>query len=414
MKICVLGAGVVGLTSAWWLAEAGHEVVIVDRQATPGAEASAANGAQLSYGFVAPLASPAMLRKLPSLLLAGEDSIRVSFDLELLRWGIGFLRACTGSAVEATTAAQLALAALSRLELAQLTERQKLEFGLRTAGKLVLYRDAGDFAAAQPASAHQEVLTPDECLALEPGLRIKASEFSGGIYTASEQVGDCAAFCHELFARLQRHERVETRMSTLIGKPIVTRGRLTAIATNAGAIEADLFVLSLGCGSKAFARACGFDLPIYPIKGHSITIDDRDGGSLSHSVTDYSRKIVFAPLRNAAGTAIRVAGFADFKGYDRTLDPSRITTLQNAAATTLGEMPGLGKDVSPWAGLRPTTPDSRPIIGASPVDGLVLNTGQGMLGWTLACGSARLLADLVDGKTPACPAEPFSGRRFWQ
>ena len=194
----------------------------------------------------------------------------------------------------------------------------------------------------------------------------------------------------------------------------MTRGRLTAIATNAGAIEADLFVLSLGCGSKAFARACGFDLPIYPIKGHSITIDDRDGGSLSHSVTDYSRKIVFAPLRNAAGTAIRVAGFADFKGYDRTLDPSRITTLQNAAATTLGEMPGLGKDVSPWAGLRPTTPDSRPIIGASPVDGLILNTGQGMLGWTLACGSARLLADLVDGKTPACPAEPFSGRRFWQ
>ena len=127
MKICVLGAGVVGLTSAWWLAEAGHEVVIVDRQATPGAEASAANGAQLSYGFVAPLASPAMLRKLPSLLLAGEDSIRVSFDLELLRWGIGFLRACTGSAVEGTTAAQLALAALSRLELAQLTERLKLD-----------------------------------------------------------------------------------------------------------------------------------------------------------------------------------------------------------------------------------------------------------------------------------------------
>ncbi len=159
--------------------------------------------------------------------------------------------------------------------MAQLTERQNLEFGLRTAGKLVLYRDAGDFAAAQPSSVHQEVLTPDGCLALEPGLRIKASEFAGGIYTASEQVGDCAAFCNELFARLQRHERVETRMATPIGKPIVTRGRLTAVETERGAIEADLFVLSLGSGSKAFARACGFDLPIYPIKGHSITIDDR-------------------------------------------------------------------------------------------------------------------------------------------
>ena len=343
MKICVLGAGVVGLTSAWWLAEAGHEVVIVDRHTTPGAEASAANGAQLSYGFVAPLASPAMLRKLPSLLMAGEDSIRVSFDLELLRWGIWFLRACSGHAVDETTAAQFALAALSRVELAQLTERQNLAFGLRTAGKLVLYRNAGDFAAAQPASAHSEVLSPNECLALEPGLRIKASELAGGIYTASEQVGDCAAFCNELFARLQRHERVETRMATPIGKPIVTRGRLTAVETDAGAIEADLFVLSLGSGSKAFARACGFDLPIYPIKGHSITIKDRDGGALSHSVTDYSRKIVFAPLEDTTGKAIRVAGFADFKGYDRMIDPSRIATLRKAAAATLGEMPGLAE-----------------------------------------------------------------------
>lgn len=415
MKICVLGAGVVGLTSAWWLAEAGHEIVIVDRHAKPGAEASAANGAQLSYGFVAPLASPAMLRKLPSLLLAGEDAIRVSFDLELMRWGIRFLRACTASAVETTAAAQLALAELSRIELAQLAERQKLEFGLRTAGKLVLYRDTGDFTAAQPAhgGTEQEVLTPDQCLALEPGLRIKASELAGGIYTASEQVGDCAVFCNELFARLRRHERVETRMSTPIDKPVVTRGRLTAVETDRGAIEADLFVLSLGCGSKAFARACGFDLPIYPIKGHSITINDGGGGSLSHNVTDYSRKIVFAPLGDATGTAIRVAGFADFKGYDRTLDASRIATLRQATAATLGEMPGLEQEVSPWAGLRPTTPDSRPIIGASPVDGLVLNTGQGMLGWTLACGSARLLADLVEGKPPPCPTEPFSGHRFW-
>jgi D-amino-acid dehydrogenase len=413
MKIGVLGAGVVGLTSAWWLAEAGHQVTIVDRHLGPGAEASAANGAQLSYAFVAPMASPAMLRKLPFMLLGGEDAIRVSPDLELIRWGIKFLRACTNDNVARTTAAQLALAALSRGEMAQLMQSQNLAFGLRTAGKLVLYRNAGDFAAARQApgaSVEQQVLTPAECLAVEPGLRLTESALAGGIYTPSEQVGDCGVFCQQLYARLRQHSNVKVCLGASIRNPQLTRGVLTGIETSGGTIEADRFVLSLGAGSKAFARACGFDLPIYPVKGHSITVRGGDSVSLTHSVTDYSRKIVFAPLENVADAAIRVAGFADFKGYDRSLDPSRIATLQSAAAGTLGI--AATSDAAPWAGLRPMTPDSRPIIGASPVDGLFLNTGQGMLGWTLACGSARLLTDLIDGQAPSCPAEPFSVGRF--
>lgn len=413
MKIGVLGAGVVGLTSAWWLAEAGHQVTIVDRHLGPGAEASAANGAQLSYAFVAPMASPAMLRKLPCMLLGGEDAIRVSPDLELIRWGIRFLRACTDGEVARTTAAQLALAALSRVELAQLMQSQSLEFGLRTAGKLVLYRDAGDFAAARQtagASVEQQVLTPAECLAVEPGLRPKQSALSGGVYTPSEQVGDCGVFCAQLYARLRQHSNVEVCLGASIGRPQLTRGALTGIETSGGTIEADRFVLSLGAGSKAFARACGLDLPIYPVKGHSITLRGGDNATLTHSVTDYSRKIVFAPLDNGAEAAIRIAGFADFKGYDRSLDRSRIATLRGAGAAMLGvEATG---DISPWTGLRPMTPDSRPIIGASPLAGLFLNCGQGMLGWTLACGSARLLADLIDGRIPSCPPEPFSVARF--
>lgn len=405
MKIGILGAGVVGLTSAWWLAEAGHQVVIADRHATPGAEASGANGAQLSYNFVAPFASPAMLRKLPGMLLAGEDAIRVSPSLELVRWGIRFLRACTNAEVARTLAAQLALAALSRAELEGLQQSQSLEFGLRTAGKLVLYRDAGDFAEARlpGADAEQQVLTPAECLALEPALRLEARALAGGVYTPSEQVGDCAAFCAALFARLKQHRNVEVRMATPIGHPVVTRGRLIAIETAQGNIEADCFVLSLGSGSKAFARACGFDLPIYPVKGHSITVP---GAALSHSVTDYSRKIVYAPLTGAT----RIAGFADFKGYDLAVDRSRIATLEAAALQTFA-IEGADSN-APWAGLRPMTPDSRPIIGASPLAGLFLNTGQGMLGWTLACGSARLLTDLIDSRAPSCPAEPFSAARY--
>ena len=406
MKICVLGAGVVGLTSAWWLAEAGHRVVVVDRHAAAGAEASAANGAQLSYAFVAPFASPAMLRKLPGMLLGGEDAIKVSPDPELIAWGLKFLRACTSGEVVRTTAAQLALAALSRAELALLLQAQPLDFGLRTAGKLVLYRKAGDFAEARPlpgASVEQQVLTPAECLALEPSLKIAPSLLAGGIYTPSEQVGDCGAFCAQLFERLRQHGNVEIQMSTPIGKPIVKRGVLTGIETSAGTIEADRFVLSLGAGSKAFARACGLTLPIYPVKGHSITIP---GNAMTHSVTDYSRKIVYAPLDGAT----RVAGFADFKGYDLTIEPARIATLEKAASATFA-LEGTGAN-APWAGLRPMTPDSRPIIGPSPLSGLYLNTGQGMLGWTLACGSARLLTDLIDGNEPSITAAPFSLRRY--
>jgi D-amino-acid dehydrogenase len=411
MKICILGAGVVGLTSAWALSETGHDVVLVDRHATAGAEASAANGAQLSYAFVSPLASPAMLRKLPSMFLGGDNAIRASFDAELVRWGIKFLKACTAREIAHTVAAQLALATLSRAELAHLTQAQELEFGLRTAGKLVVYRSADDFTAARPgpkAPVAQQVLTHMECLALEPGLKLKASAFAGGIYTPSEQVGDCAAFCAELFARLQRRNNLTIHMATPLGKPVISGGKLVAIETQQDCIDADLFVLSLGSESKAFARACGFDLPIYPVKGHSITIL---GDALSHSVTDYSRKIVYAPL----GGGTRIAGFADFKGYDRTVEPSRIATLEAEAFEMFGIKslaPSSPDLIKPWAGLRPVTPDSRPIIGPSPVRGLFLNTGQGMLGWTLACGSARLAADLIDGRAPSCPAEPFAVARF--
>ncbi len=407
MKIGVLGAGVVGLTTARSLTEAGHEVVLIDRAAGPATGASGANGAQLSYRYVAPMASPKMLTQLPGLLLPGKNAIRMSLDLELVGWGLRFLRACTSAEVARTTAAQLALAELSRLELDRLLGKVPIDFGLRTAGKLVIFRDAADFAAAAPGEDEAaELLGPSACLALEPGLALKETEFAGGLYTASEQVGDCAAFCEQLFAKLKESNRVEVRMNTAIGRPVVQRQRMTGVETDRGVVEADLFVLSLGAGARAFAKACGFNLPIYPVKGHSITVADDGKAALTHSVTDYSRKIVYAPLPGAT----RIAGFADFQGYDTTPVPSRIIQLQEAAADTF-DIDALG-DVASWAGLRPMTPDSRAIIGPSPLDGLFLNTGQGMLGWTLACGSARLTADLIDGKKPSCPAEPFDVARF--
>ncbi|MET3841080.1 D-amino acid dehydrogenase [Bradyrhizobium sp. OAE829] len=419
MKICVLGAGVIGLTTAWRLAEAGHDVIVVDRNVSTGADASAANGGQLSYAFVAPLASPALLVKLPSLLMSKGSPIRIrpGLDPALVAWGARFLLACRSNAVRETIGAQLALAALSRSELAQLSEALGLAFGLKTAGKLVVFRTGKEFDTARGAIARmgtgddqQQVLTPAECLALEPGLKLDVRELAGGVYTASEQVGDCAAFCAGLTARMKQRSNIEWLLGTPVVGPIRSGGRLLAVETTKGRVQADRFVLCMGAASRAFARTCGFYLPIYPVKGYSITLTPPDEThALRHSVTDMERKLVFAPLTSGERTTIRVAGIADLESDDARMDVGRIDTLRRASAELLGI--DAGGDVQPWCGLRPMTPDSRPIIGWSPLDGLFINSGHGMLGWTLACGSARLTADLIDRKPPAIEGGPFALHR---
>ncbi|MEH2525472.1 MULTISPECIES: FAD-dependent oxidoreductase [unclassified Bradyrhizobium] len=414
MKICVLGAGVIGLTTAWCLAEAGHDVIIVDRHASTAKDASAANGGQLSYAFVAPLASPATLLKLPSLLLSPDSPMRIraSLDPALISWGARFLLACRPAAVRETIAAQLALAALSRSELARLTQTLHLSFGLQTAGKLVVFRSRKAFDAARrviTGEDSQQVLTPAECLALEPALRLDAGELAGGIFTASEQVGDCAAFCAGLTFRLRRQRNVEWLLNTPVVGPVRSDGRLVAIDTGNGHVQADRFVLCMGAASSAFARACGFYLPIYPLKGYSITLTPApDTHVIRHSVTDMERKLVFAPLARDARTAIRVAGIADLES-NNTFDAARVDILRRASTELLGI--DVAGNIEPWCGLRPTTPDSRPIIGWSPLDGLFINSGHGMLGWTLACGSARLTADMIDRKRPATETGAFALRR---
>jgi D-amino-acid dehydrogenase len=416
MKICVLGAGVIGLTTAWWLAEAGHDVVIVDRHDSTGADASAANGGQLSYAFVAPLASPATLLKLPSLLMGkdGPMRIRPNLDPALIAWGLRFLLACRPAVVRETVAAQLALAALSRHEMDFLCQSAKLAFGLKTAGKLVVYRTETEFAAARGTltslDLDQQVLTPAECVALEPALKLNARQLTGGIYTASEQVGDCAAFCAALTARMKQHSNIEWLLGTSVTGPVRSGNRLVAVDTDKGEVEAKRFVLCMGAQSSGFAKACGFYLPVYPLKGYSITLTPAAAApTLRHSVTDFERKLVFAPLAAGGRPSIRVAGIADLESDDTSIDARRVEILRRASSETLGiDADG---DVQAWCGLRPMTPDSRPIVGWSPLEGLFINSGHGMLGWTLACGSARLTTDLIGRTLPAVEAGPFALRR---
>ncbi len=407
MRICVLGAGVIGLTTAWSLTEAGHDVIIADGASRPGQGASHANGAQLSYNFVAPFASPETLRHLPSLLLdrAGPLRIQPSLNPAFLRWASAFLRACTPRAARATTQAQLGLAALSRAELDRVQAHAQLSFGRRVAGKLVVYRNQANFDAARRQVESQSgmgneqlVLDARESLQKEPGLRIAQSRLAGGVFTADEEVGDCAQFCDGLADHLRRRNTVSWHLDAAI-TPILRHGALAAIRAGGAEIEADAFILCLGSGAAGFAHACGFQLPIQPMKGYSLTLRPRTPEAmLHHSVTDADRKVVFAPLAPDGTPMIRVAGIAEMIGHDRAVDPKRLALIRANAADALDVDPQ--SDPTGWAGLRPATPDSRPIIGRSPVPNLWLNTGHGALGWTLACGSARLLADLLSGATP--------------
>jgi len=411
MRVCILGAGVIGLTTAWALAEAGCDVSLVDAQAAAGQGASRGNGAQLSYSFVAPLASPETLRHLPAMLLDRDGPLlmRPGLDPAILRWGVAFLASCRPSAVRRTIAAQLTLAALSRAELEALTTHLPLQFGLREAGKLVLYRSTTGFAAARGMAAdHVAVLSATECRALEPALRIAPAAIAGGLFTATEQVGDCGAFCDGLARALHDRNGVRWHMGAP-ARPVLEGGRLVAIEAGGERIEADAFVLALGAGATRFAAAAGVRLPVYPLKGYSLTLQPRGpAAALSHSVTDAERKVVFAPLGAAGTPLIRAAGIADMVGYDTRLDPARLGAIRRAAAEALDV--DWDADTSPWTGLRPATPDSRPIIGWSPRPGLFLNTGHGALGWTLACGSARLATDLLLSRPPPVPTTPFALR----
>lgn len=421
MKACILGAGVIGLTTAWALSEAGYDVTIIDRNAEPAAEASHANGAQLSYSYVAPLASPETLLKLPALLLSPAAPIRIrpTLDPAFIRWGVDFLRACNAGMVERTTTALLALAALSRDTLTTWNEALALDFGLETSGKLVLFRTPGSFEAARrqverqsrSMGAPQEILSAGQALAREPGLKLTAADLAGGIFTPSEQVGDCLAFCRGLAQHLVARNNITFQMATEVTALVQEQGRVRAVLTGQGAMEADVFVMTMGAGAPEMTRKAGFRLPVYPLKGYSLTANLSAGAApLGGSVTDFDRKVVYAPLKRGDATVLRIAGIADLVGFSRALDEKRLETLTTQARDTV--MMDAAGDLQPWAGLRPATPDGRPVIGWSPLRNLFLNTGHGALGWTLACGSARLAAQMIAGGTPSVPAEWFRlGRR---
>lgn len=404
-QVLVIGGGVVGLTSAWWLLESGFRVTLLEREEQVGTAASFRNGGQLSYRYVAPLADAGVPLKALKWMFQKDSPMkfRPEADLRQWRWLFRFLANCNAAANRKTTAKLLQLGELSRQAMAELEPTVPLaEFGWRDAGKLVVYRsrDAFSAAVARPESEDvRQVLTAAECAVHEPALREAQGILAGGVLTRGEAVADCYAFCKALEKRLLAHPRFGGIVRAEASRFVTQSGRVTGIDTSNGMMAADSYVLAAGIQSRTLADSAGIYLPMYPLKGYSLTAPIGSGHVAPEiSVTDFERKTLYARI----GESLRVAAMADIVGEDTRIDPARIDSLIRLARSTMPNAADYSR-ISPWAGLRPATPDSAPIIGASPLSNLWLNVGHGPLGFTFACGTASLLSNLMTGN-----ATPFS------
>jgi len=401
-QVIVIGGGVVGLTSAWWLLEAGFGVTLLERAPQVGTGASYANGGQLSYRYVSPLADAGVPFKAFQWLFQenGPLRFRPELDLRQWRWLAAFLSNCRADLNRKTTAKLLELGELSRRSMSQLEPIIPLDkFEWRESGKLVVYRSQKSFAhatAKSEASSTRQVWNAAECVANEPALAAVEHLLAGGIYNSGEAVADCQAFCVALAERLHAHPRFRGVVHGEARSFVLDGGKVKWLDTTAGKLSADAFVLASGIQSRTLADTAGISLPIYPLKGYSLTAPIREGDVAPEiSVTDFERKVLYARI----GDKLRVAAMVDMVGEDLSLNEKRIGNLTKQVRETMPKAADYSR-IEPWTGLRPATPNSAPIIGATQYSNLWLNVGHGPLGFTFACGTASLLADLMQGKAP--------------
>lgn len=401
MHILIVGAGVIGLSSAYTLSRAGHAVTVVERGPEVAGQTSAGNGGQLSYSYVAPLAGPGVIGKLPGWLTRRDSPVRFqpSLDTRQWRWCFAFLAACTRSRSALTTRRLLSLSFLSRTLMHELIAAEpSLDFDFVPSGKLVLHREPAAMQAAiaqlelqRALGCEQAALEMDACIALEPSLARLRGRFAGGIHTPSEDTADCQRFCTGL-AALLRERGVSILTDTAIDALHAGRdGRVTALHRGEP-LAADHLVIAAGAAAPALLRPLGIQVPIWPLKGYSLTYHLPPGAGVPRaSLTDFARKVVYARL----GTRLRAAGIADIDASPAP-DPARLASLEAEVAALFPEI-AAGAEPQRWCGLRPATPTGTPIIGPTRYRNLWLNLGHGALGFTLATGSAALLADWLAG-----------------
>ena len=404
MRVLVLGGGVIGVSSAWYLARLGHEVTLVDRQPAVAMETSFANAGQVSPGYSTPWAAPGLPRKAIGWMLRKHSPllIRARFDPAMFRWMAQLLANCTADAYDRNKGRMLRLAEYSRDCLDDLRHETGLAYDDNQAGLIQLFRTQAqlDHAAedmrilAEGGVAHA-LLDRAGVVKHEPGLAHAAHLLQGGLRLPGDQSGDAHLFTRRL-ADKAAAAGVAFRLGVGIERLLHGPDRIDGVETSAGRLTADAYLCATGVATAALLRPLGIRLPVYPVKGYSLTIPltDPDRAPVS-TVNDETYKVAMTRL----GDRIRVGGTAELAGHDLTLRPERRQTLE----LSFGELFGggdLGR-ATYWTGLRPNTPDGTPIVGpAGRYRNLWLNTGHGTLGWTMACGSGRLVADLISGARP--------------
>ena len=416
MKVVVLGAGVIGVTSAYYLAKAGHEVVVLDRRPGPGLETSFANAGEISPGYASPWAAPSIPIKALQWLAMKHPPliIRPAIDMAMIRWTLAMLRNCTSERYAINKERMVRLAEYSRDQLIDLRAKTGIEYDDRAKGTLQLFRTekqldgvAKDIKVLKAAGVPCEVLDAAGCIAAEPGLATTDAPIAGGLRLPNDETGDCHLFTDRL-AAMAAGLGVDFRYGVTIRGLAYDGARVTAVQTLNHTVTADAYVVAMGSHSPRLLKPVGIDLPVYPVKGYSITapIIDEARAPVS-TVMDETYKVAITRL----GDRIRVGGMAELSGFNHDLPAARRATLEHSVGTVF---PGGGdlENATFWSGLRPMTPDSTPVVGATPVVNLYLNTGHGTLGWTMACGSGQVLADLISGRSAAIAIEDLAVQRY--
>jgi D-amino-acid dehydrogenase len=413
MKVIVLGSGLLGVSSAYYLSQMGHEVTVVDRQATPAAETSFANGGQISVSHAEPWANPSAPLKVLK-WLGQEDApllFRLRADMRQWLWGLQFLRECTPARTRHNIEQIVRLGTYSRSMLRELRATTGLNYDQRTQGILHFYTSAKEFDAAlapteqmRELGCDRQVVSAEEAVRLEPALASVRHMLAGATYTAEDESGDANRFAREL-VKLCEAQGVKFLMSHTVTALRQAGGTLDHIeATDSEGrfqlLRADAYVMAMGSFSPLYADALGLRLPIYPAKGYSVTLPVKDAGKAYQvSLTDDEYKLVFSRLTGPGGDRLRIAGTAELNGYDRDLNRVRCEAIVRRVEQLF---PGAGHldQASFWTGLRPATPSNVPLIGRTRYPNLYLNTGHGTLGWTHACGSGKSIARIVSGLQP--------------
>ena len=418
MKVVVLGAGVIGVTTAYYLNEAGHEVTVLDRQVGPAMETSFANAGEISPGYASPWAGPGIPVKAIKWLLMrhGPLVVRPRMEKAMWTWIFRMLRNCTSSRYAINKARMVPLAEYSRDCLRALREQTGIAYDERSRGTLQLFRTqaqvdgtGGDVEVLKQFGVPFELLDAAGCIEAEPALARVREKIKGGLRLPGDETGDCKLFTERL-AEICRKRGVNFRFGVETGKLWRNSADTEVLSVKAGTenIRADAYVMALGSYSARWMRKRHVPIPVYPIKGYSITfpVTDADAAPVS-TIMDESYKIAITRL----GDRIRVGGTAEVSGYDLTLHESRRATLEHSVRDLFPDA-GTTENATFWCGLRPMTPDGPPIIGPTRYKNLFVNTGHGTLGWTMACGSGKVLADIMSGRTPDIDASELGMERY--